>query len=726
MGVLRKHSSAREQAAALIIVLALVVLVTGLAVAYLSRTTSDRQVAHSSFHQSNVDQLAQSAMDNIIGDLRQEITDGSTTSTVTVNGNDLTIYTPTSAAYMVPQRNVNLAGVYNLIRRSGSPDPVPPGRPTRASAVNSMTDVSANGRYVTSTRWNGHYLVPKGNVNTSDPSPTPTFDAVTPNWVFVTSAGATPSPAPADVIGRYAYAIYDEGGLLDANLVGLPLPTPGAVTIASPPPSRTVYPARKGTVAFADLTALRLTSGGSTPDPLTISKIVGWRNYATTLVPTNRTFPDLSPSPTEFVTYFLNNSRDFLTVNPSPNPKGRTDQAFTTRSKLIQLVVSGLGAAAVPNLLQYLGTFSRELNSPTWQSATNPISRRFQLDNISLLNPTPPTIAQTVSIKTYFGLQWSTTTNRWQYVGTQSSSPLVAIATPAPGGSPAPDFFQILSYSYANPGPTPTIDKILGLGASIIDQYDADQVTTGIEYAPAPAVAWGAEDRAPAIPMGSPGPSPLPTPIPGYSPVLQRPFQNVGELGYAYNPVNPVPGSTLNFYTSGSGDAALLDFFTCNTTDNAATYHLPYPLRAGPVNINTRNSAIIAALLTGALPNWPPPGSGVPSSSATPAATLITAATNTQPAISRQDLARLAAAVGTTIGSTEEPKETVVRALGDTTQTRTWGLLIDVIAQSGRYPPGETDLRKFVVEGEQHYWVHVAIDRFTGQVIDKQIEVVNE
>jgi Tfp pilus assembly protein PilX len=726
VGVLRKHSSAREQAAALIIVLALAVLVTGLAVAYLSRTTSDRQVAHSSFHQSNVDQLAQSAMDNIIGDLRQEITDGSTTSTVTVNGNDLTIYTPTSAAYMVPQRNVNLAGVYNLIRRSGSPDPVPPGRPTRASAVNSMTDVSANGRYVTSTRWNGHYLVPKGNVNTSDPSPTPTFDAVTPNWVFVTSAGATPSPAPADVIGRYAYAIYDEGGLLDANLVGLPSPTPGAVTIASPSPSRTVYPARKGTVAFADLTALRLTSGGSTPDPLTISKIVGWRNYATTLVPTNRTFPDLSPSPTEFVTYFLNNSRDFLTVNPSPNPKGRTDQAFTTRSKLIQLVVSGLGAAAVPNLLQYLGTFSRELNSPTWQSATNPISRRFQLDNISLLNPTPPTIAQTVSIKTYFGLQWSTTTNRWQYVGTQGSSPLVAIATPAPGGSPAPDFFQILSYSYANPGPTPTIDKILGLGASIIDQYDADQVTTGIEYAPAPAVAWGAEDRAPATPMGSPGPSPLPTPIPGYSPVLQRPFQNVGELGYAYNPVNPVPGSTLNFYTSGSGDAALLDFFTCNTTDNAATYHLPYPLRAGPVNINTRNSAIIAAFLTGALPNWPPAGSGVPSSSATPAATLITAATNTQPAISRQDQARLAAAVGTTIGSTEEPKETVVRALGDTTQTRTWGLLIDVIAQSGRYPPGETDLRKFVVEGEQHYWVHVAIDRFTGQVIDKQIEVVNE
>jgi len=34
-----------------------------------------------------------------------------------------------------------------------------------------------------------------------------------------------------------------------------------------------------------------------------------------------------------------------------------------------------------------------------------------------------------------------------------------------------------------------------------------------------------------------------------------------------------------------------------------------------------------------------------------------------------------------------------------------------------QYAPAETDLRKFVVEGEQHYWVHVAIDRFTGQVL---------
>jgi hypothetical protein len=76
--------------------------------------------------------------------------------------------------------------------------------------------------------------------------------------------------------------------------------------------------------------------------------------------------------------------------------------------------------------------------------------------------------------------------------------------------------------------------------------------------------------------------------------VLNRPFQNAGELGYAYNPIT---GNTLDFRTAASSDATLLDFFTYNATDNTATYHLPYPLRAGPVNVNTRNSAVIAAVL---------------------------------------------------------------------------------------------------------------------------------
>jgi hypothetical protein len=71
-------------------------------------------------------------------------------------------------------------------------------------------------------------------------------------------------------------------------------------------------------------------------------------------------------------------------------------------------------------------------------------------------------------------------------------------------------------------------------------------------------------------------------------------------------------------------------------------------------------------------------------------------------------------------------REAPIRALAGVGQTRVWNLMIDVVAQTGRYPQSATALDTFVVEGEQRYWVHVAIDRLTGQVVDKQIEVVKE
>src|SRR6266699_1008347 len=136
MNRLPKAVSSRERAAVLIIVLAFLVLLTGLSVAYLSRTTSDRQVAHSSFNQSKVDQLAQSAMDNIIGDLRQEITNGSGSPSPTAS--PITLFVPTSNANVIPRRNNTASAIPNLIRRSIRSDTIPsPARVSRASAVNS-------------------------------------------------------------------------------------------------------------------------------------------------------------------------------------------------------------------------------------------------------------------------------------------------------------------------------------------------------------------------------------------------------------------------------------------------------------------------------------------------------------------------------------------------------------------------------------------------------------
>jgi hypothetical protein len=43
-----------------------------------------------------------------------------------------------------------------------------------------------------------------------------------------------------------------------------------------------------------------------------------------------------------------------------------------------------------------------------------------------------------------------------------------------------------------------------------------------------------------------------------------------------------------------------------------------------------------------------------------------------------------------------------------------------------KHAPGETDRKNSFSKVRQHYRVCVAIGRLTGQVIDKQIEVVNE
>src|SRR5438309_10742915 len=99
MNSLSKAEFSRERGAALLIVLAFVVLLTGVCVAYLSRTTSDRQVAHGSVNQSKADQLVASAMDNIIGDLRKEIADGSTATTM---ADGTKVYAPTTPPNMVP------------------------------------------------------------------------------------------------------------------------------------------------------------------------------------------------------------------------------------------------------------------------------------------------------------------------------------------------------------------------------------------------------------------------------------------------------------------------------------------------------------------------------------------------------------------------------------------------------------------------------------------------
>src|SRR5438270_10301512 len=147
--LLRPSARTRENAVALLIVLAFVVLLAGLTVAYLSRTGTDRQIAHTSFNDAKSDQLARSALDIVVADFKQEI---STAGTAPTNSNIGPQRSPKPASGSTP-------AIPNLIRRSVRSDSIPaPAVSSRASAVNSTADASVNARAISLTRWNNHYL----------------------------------------------------------------------------------------------------------------------------------------------------------------------------------------------------------------------------------------------------------------------------------------------------------------------------------------------------------------------------------------------------------------------------------------------------------------------------------------------------------------------------------------------------------------------------------------
>ena len=369
--LLRRSSN---KAAALIIVLAFVVLLTGIVLAYFSHTTSDRQLAQSSYNDTDADLLARTALDIVVSDLRREIADGSINLAV---AGATPAYSPTGAAYMIPQRSGNLAAAPNLIRRSirdnnpGGANAMPfPGQPSRASAVSSQDDPSANGRSITSTRWNGHYLVPKKNTGPGqdDAIPIDAFTIATPDWVFVTSNGPSVITAPdTSVIGRYAYALYDEGGLLDMNVAGYPTNTTAAQS------------GRKGSIAYADLTTLGNypIPNGSGGSAYQVDKIVGWRNYATTQPSNNFSDSNFAANfqsdPSRAAAYFtsiISNTSGFLSAGTTTwnnNGAVRTDQMFAQRQELIAFRAS---TGFSSNALQYLSQFSREVNAPSFSPST--------------------------------------------------------------------------------------------------------------------------------------------------------------------------------------------------------------------------------------------------------------------------------------------------------------------------------------------------------------------
>lgn len=336
---------------ALVVVLFALALVTIVILAFFNLALLNRNISFSSAGQARANILALSALDYIKGDFIAEIQAGSVNE-VDPNGSGIPIYLPTTNAAMVPYRmttNVAPTSGYppSLVKWSSGTYPLWPASPSygnqagpiRAYAGYSSSNASVNGHFIDASRW----TKPDFGTNTTFPA------KITPEWVYLTRQGILTNAAPvmatlanaaptnpSYVVGRYAYTVYDEGGLLDVAAAGY---SPSLFS------TLTADLARKGNQGFADLTQLDTALTLLTKSQ--IDSFVNWRNAQT------------GATAASYLTYLTNTApaTGFLKAASG-------DQAFLSRQDLIQYWTGPL--AASPKLLPYLTTFTREKNAPSW------------------------------------------------------------------------------------------------------------------------------------------------------------------------------------------------------------------------------------------------------------------------------------------------------------------------------------------------------------------------
>lgn len=500
----RRHS---EHASSLVIILAFVVLLTVLVLAYFSFSSLQRQISQASVNQAAAEVFARGAVNTMIGDLRQEILAGSTN--ISTNAAH-PVYYPTTAVTMVPAlagftTNTGLENMVKVSRTgsaffSGTHYATATYPPANRAAPLPTTNASQNGRFFGLERWNTHLLLAKANTNSATDF-TPSNSFIAPDWILVARDGSNPTAwnnnlrwsttNATTVVGRYAYAIYDEGGLLDMNAAGFP-------TGSSPN-----LIADKGSLATADLSVLPGMSTNA------IAAIVGWRNFVSGGA--GGSFPNYTFSPAAQTNYFdfaRTNTAGFLRTANSILTSGQSDKMFVSRQQLIQFLTQGVAAndtekAALQNALRYLGTFSRDLEQPSFRPdpdrprntgaqlkmSTSPASasaaagfggndaydntapylqdtinpaflsvrdaagepvtkRRFPLSRLALASPSLAA-SQSALIKKHFGLTWDGGNARWNYTSPDGATTTYRIKTldEVAGTGREPDFFETLKAS---------------------------------------------------------------------------------------------------------------------------------------------------------------------------------------------------------------------------------------------------------------------------------------
>lgn len=228
--------------------------------------------------------------------------------------------------------------------------------------------------------------------------------------------------------------------------------------------------------------------------------------------------------------------------------------------------------------------------------------------------------------------------------------------------------------------------------------------------------------------------------------ILNRAFRAVAELAYSFR---GTPWRDIDFLSATSPDAGLLEVFCLYEDPDEEKLTVeeqrerPAQVVAGRVNLNAAGPEVVAALISGTARDEANYISAA--DAAMLAKTLVDSirskAANKGPVLSKSELvsrpAGTAAATSliTTLSdkftkaedrSINDRREAVIRALSDGTTVRTWNFMLDLVVQSGQLTPAAASLRQFQSSAERRYWIHFAVDRITGKLLEVQWEPVKQ
>lgn len=501
---------------ALVITLSFVVLATVAAMAFFVRATSNRLIEVSRANQVLVQQVTTSATEHVAAQFQREIADQATAKST---NNNITIYAQTNNIFAVPQRPLPSAltadeNFANLVRRSVNE--AANGIGETAASGHSTATPSQNGRTVGAARWNAPRLLGGDGF---------TADNQLPNWIYLNRDGTVTATPSTNAVGRFAYNVYDTGGLLDINAFGHGADMPSVF--------------RKGSPATADLRVLPGIAAGVTRSDRTTSWPPTWRLTGP--------WANFQPGTGSFPHY---HEKGWL--EPWPG-----DRMFASRQDLIRYARANPGTFETSGdnipALQYLTTFSRDIDAPSFApnpnrskirslanggndaeglddvinpdlanvrvttsftradgSAAEPgeplLANRFPLSRLALLTANATAAKdQSNAIYRSFGLSRSDDSDPWNYDHGNPAN-ILRLADVATAGR-EPDMIELLKAAITagsvgkqsgidmfNPNATITPDtyrsardtslnyQIIQIAANIIDQADADNLPTRIRF----------------------------------------------------------------------------------------------------------------------------------------------------------------------------------------------------------------------------------------------------